>query len=133
MPDNFEGQYQHALATERFRYQKKREEDLARQQEENQQGTIPMGWGIFLSSLFLSLVADILEISVIGAPLIIIIDIILGFMLGFSKGAKKQWKKWIAGFLPIPLARVALLIWSFVSSRSTMLQQIGKLASASSK
>ncbi len=133
MPDNFEQQYQYALATDRVRYQRMQEAEAIQEQEEKDQEMAKMGWGIFLSALFLSLVADILEISVIGAPFIIIIDVILGFMLGFSKGAMKQWKKWIAGFLPIPLVRVALLIWSFISSRSPKLQQIGKLASAGAK
>jgi ABC-type tungstate transport system substrate-binding protein len=88
-----------------------------------------MGWGVFLISLVLSLIADLCEISIVAAPLVLFIDVILGFILGFSAGARKQWKKWIAGFLPIPLVRVALLIWAFVSSRSEKLQAISNIAS----
>lgn len=120
-------QNRYDLAIERMQYQ--RELNEAKQAESNSQAQAKMGWGIFLVGIFLSLIADILEILVVFFPLVFIIDIILGFMFGFSKGARKQWKKWIAGFLPIPLLRVALLIWSFISSRNAKLQTISGLAS----
>jgi hypothetical protein len=122
-----EQQYQYALEEDRARQRLWTEEELVRQQE---QAKNKMGWGIFLTALVLSLIADLAEMTGIGIILTFIIDIILGFMLGFSKNARKQWKKWIAGFLPIPLVRVALLIWSFISSRSEILQQVSRVRSA---
>lgn len=128
-----EQQYLYSLEQDRLRYEKTREAELARQQQEQAQKAARMGWGIFLTAMILSLIADVAEMTGVGIILTFIIDIILGFMLGFSKNARKQWKKWIAGFLPIPLVRVALLIWSFVSSRSSMLQAVSGMGSAGLK
>lgn len=119
-----EQQNQSDLESERMPYQKTQEEQAAQQNPPNQG---KMGWGIFLGALVLSLIADICEILVVGLPLVLVIDIILGFMLGFSAGARKQWKKWIAGFLPVPLLRVALLIWSFLSSRPKLIGFVQKV------
>lgn len=114
------------------------EEDLARQQQEEQiQGR--MGWGIFLVALFLSLIADIVELLTVGTLgwfVGFIIDLILLAMLGLSKAGRKQWKKWVWGpiiekvpiLAAVPLFRAAFLTWAFVSSRSPMLQQLGKAA-----
>ncbi len=119
-----EEQLQYDLALERTNYQQAELEKRAALQGH---GKNKMGWGTFLFALILSLIADIAEISVVALPLVFFIDIILGLILGFSKGASKQWKKWIAGFLPIPLLRVGLLIWAFISSRSAKLQAVSGL------
>src|SRR3989344_4342680 len=100
MPDNFEQQYQYDLATDRFHYQKKREEDLMRQQTEEEPETARIGWGIFLVALFLSLIADAVQFFTIGTLgwfVGFIIDMILLAMLVFSKAGQKQWKKWVWG------------------------------------
>ena len=137
MPDD---QYQYALEADRARYQKMREEDSARQQVEEEQKQERMGWRIFLIALFLSLIADLAELFTLGTLgwfVGFIIDLLLLAMLGFSKAGRKQWKKWIWGpiiekvpiLATIPLFRAAFLTWSFISSRSTVLQQLSKAAS----
>lgn len=137
MPDD---QYSYDLASDRARYQKMREEDLARQQAEEEQRQEQMGWGIFLVALFLSLIADVVELitaGTLGWFVGFIIDLILLAMLGLSKAGRKQWKKWIWGpiiekvpiLATVPLFRAAFLTWAFVSSRSPLLQQLSKAAS----
>lgn len=133
-------QYYYDLASDRARYQKMREEDLARQQAEEKQKQERMGWGIFLIALFLSLVADVAELltaGTLGWFVGFVIDLILLAMLGLSKAGRKQWKKWVWGpviekvpiLATVPLFRAAFLTWSFISSRSTVLQQLSKTAS----
>lgn len=132
-------QYYYALKADQARYQKMREEDLARQQTEEEQKQERMGWGIFLIALFLSLIADVIELLTVGTLgwfVGFIIDLILLAMLGLSKAGRKQWKKWIWGpiiekvpiLAAVPLFRAAFLTWAFISSRSTILQHLSKAA-----
>lgn len=133
-------QYYYDLASERAKYEKLRQADLARQQAEQEQKQEQMGWGIFLVALVLSLIADVVELltaGTLGWFVGFVVDLILLAMLGFSKAGRKQWKKWIWGPLiekvpilaAVPLFRVAFLTWAFVSSRSTLLQQLSKASS----
>lgn len=137
MPDD---QYYYDLETDRARYQKMREEDLARQQAEEKQKQERMGWGIFLVALFLSLIADVAELltaGTLGWFVGFVIDLMLLAMLGFSKAGQKQWKKWVWGpiiekvpiLAAVPLFRAAFLTWAFISSRSTLLKKATIVAS----
>lgn len=134
-----EQQYQYDLERDRARQRQLVEADLARQQLEAPE-RLPMGWGIFIIALILSLIADAAELltgGTLGWFVGLFIDLILVVMLGFSKAGRKQFKKWIWGPLietvpilsAVPFFRVGFLIWSFVSSRSTKLQAISKVAS----
>ena len=133
-------QYYYDLKADQARYQKMREEDLARQQAEEEQKQERMGWGIFLVALVLSLIADAAEaitLGTIGWFIGFVIDLILLAMLGLSKAGRKQWKKWVWGPLiekvpilaTVPLFRAAFLTWSFVSSRSSIMRQVSKASS----
>lgn len=98
-----------------------------------------MGWGIFLIALLLSLLADAIELftlGTIGWLVGLFIDLILFLMLGFTAAGRKQFKKWVWGPLiekipflnAIPFIRAGFLIWSFVSSRSQLVQKVGAAA-----
>ncbi len=132
-----EESYKYALEEDRARQRLLAEEDSARQQEEVE---ARMGWGIFLTALILSLVADAAEFftaGTLGWFVGLVIDLILLLMLGLSTAGRKQFKKWIWGpvieTVPLlstfPFIRVAFLIWSFVSSRSKKLRAVAEIAS----
>jgi hypothetical protein len=138
MEPTAEQRYKYALEEDRARQRLLAEEDLARQQGETK---ARMGWGIFLMALILSLIADAAEIftgGTLGWFVGLFVDLILLAMLGLSTAGRKQFKRWIWGPLvesipvlsTIPFIRVGFLIWSFVSSRSKMLQTVSEVASA---
>lgn len=136
-------QYYYDLARDRARQRLSDETDRTQQQLETREQA-KMGWGIFGVALFLSLVADIVELLTLGTIgwfVGFIVDLILLAMLGISKAGRKQWKRWIWGPLiekipflaAIPLFRVGFLVWAFVASRSTTVQQVSSAASLTNK
>jgi hypothetical protein len=140
MAETTEQQNQYDLERERASYQQEQQPESEQQEQESSR----MGWGLFISALVLSLIADIVELFTLGTIgwfVGFIIDLILAAMLGFSVSGRKQWKKWIWGpvietipvLSTIPLFRAAFLTWSFISSRSETLQAVSSVASLGSK
>ena len=140
MADPIEQQNQYKLERERAVYQQTQQTES----EGQEQNSSRMGWGLFISALILSLIADVVELLTVGTLgwfVGFIIDLILAAMLGFSSAGRKQWKKWIWGPIietipildAIPLFRAAFLTWSFVSSRSETLQTVSSIVSLGKK
>ncbi|MEK7507417.1 MAG: hypothetical protein AAB585_02685 [Patescibacteria group bacterium] len=132
-----EERVKYELELDRLRYQRELAAEQAEEQSKQKQAK--MGWGIFLIALLLSLVADAIELftlGTIGWLVGLFIDLILFLMLGFTAAGRKQFKKWIWGPLiekipflnTIPFIRAGFLIWSFVSSRSQLVQKVGTAA-----
>lgn len=105
------------------------EKDQKEEQEKNK-----MGWGVFLLTLPLSIIADTIEIITLGTLGWFIglgIDFILFLILGFTRAGRKQWKKLISAllaesvpFINVLPIRTIMLIWSFMASRSKLLEML---------
>lgn len=129
-----EERVKYELELDRLRDRQAQEAGQAEQQSKQKQAK--MGWGVFLIALLLSLLADAVELftlGTIGWLVGLFIDLILFLMLGFTAAGRKQFKKWIWGPLiekipflnALPFLRAAFLIWSFVASRSQLVQKAG--------
>jgi hypothetical protein len=134
-----EQQYQYALGADRARYQKMQAENSALMQSEQQEKAARMGWGFFLFLLLICVILDVIDVvtaGTLGWLIGLFGDLLLSILAGMSKSGRKQFKKLLIGFIgeSIPIIdilplRSIMLIWSFISSRSAILQTIGKVAS----
>lgn len=115
------------------------EEKTRREEQEKNK----MGWGVFIFSLLLSLIADLIEIftaGTLGWFTGLLIDFVLFFTLGFTRAGQKQWKKligalfaesiYVVNILPI---RTIMLTWSFIASRPKLMSKIDKTLKIASK
>lgn len=130
-----EPNYQEQLESDRAISQAEsdREEDERKSRPEE----LPnMGWGIFIFAMFLSVIADTIEIftfGTIGWLTGLVIDFILLIALGFSKAARKQWQKLLGALFvesfpilnTLPL-RTIMITWSFIASRPKLMGKIQK-------
>ncbi len=135
MPEDPQQNYQEQLESDRALAQA--ETDREEEDKENQPKEPPkMGWGIFIFAMFLSVIADTIEIftlGTIGWVTGLVIDFILFIALGFSKAARKQWQKLLGALFvesfpilnTLPL-RSVMITWSFIASRPKLMSKIQK-------
>lgn len=110
----------------------------AEQEEREPHSTKPeekMGLLFFLSSLFLSVLGDTIDLftgGTIGWLTGFFIDGILALMFGLSSSGRKQFKKMAIAFVgeSIPIIdmlpfRTITTIWSFASSHSKIIKKVG--------
>ncbi len=114
-------------------YQQQATEEKAQEEQERNN---KMGWGVFLFSLLLSVIADAIEIFTLGTIgwfTGLGIDFILLITLGFTRAGQKQWKKLVGALFAesIPFVnalpiRTIMLTWSFLASRHPLVANAGK-------
>lgn len=102
-----------------------------------------MSWGMFLAMGIPSLIADVVEFFTAGTLGWIVgalVDIYLLILGGSSKSGRKQFKKLLVAVIgeTIPIIdalplRTAIVVWSFISSRSATFAKIGKTMNVASK